>query len=98
MTEASVVSNITKQNEIHTSTLMMQNGNQTMKITKISYSNIEDMTTPNLSVNGKEMTDNVQTSLQELNGANKESTIPYMSTVYRELEKKTITNTPEKYN
>merc|ERR1719430_1096217 len=44
------------------------------------------------------MTDNVQTSLQELNGTNKKSTIPYMSTVYRELEKKTITNTPEKYN
>merc|ERR1719233_2191733 len=73
-------------------------GNESQKTTKILYSNIEDMTTRNLSNSGKEMTENTQTSLQELTGANNESTILYMSTDYRELENKTITSTPEKYN
>merc|ERR1719233_2617409 len=70
---------------MHTDSLT---GNQSQKTTKILYSNIEDMTSPNLSISGKEMTENMQTSLQELMGANKGSTI----------ENKTITSTPEKYN
>merc|ERR1719233_2645455 len=80
---------------MHTDSLT---GNQSQKTTKILYSNIEDMTTPNLSISGKEMTENMPTSLHELMGARKESTILYMSTDYRELENKTITSTPEKYN
>jgi len=95
MTEASIVSNISKQSEMLTNS---STGNLSQKTTKISYSNIEDMTSPNLSISGKEMTENMQTSLQELMGANKASTRLYMSTVYRDLEKKTIVSTPEKYN